>query len=134
MYPSHITSRRRIHISNSSMRCLTTSVDCCCTLPRMTSCQLAHFFPLSWKDHISHGYHVWHACNSKDQVRVALHLKAMPIPLEADCMKFQPFLGWRPASTTHYNKIITWADSPICKGLRANTLGRFNNSSIIQRI
>ena len=27
----------------------------------------------------------------------------------ADCMKFQPFLGWRLASTTHYSKIITRA-------------------------
>jgi hypothetical protein len=27
-----------------------------------------------------------------------LHLEAGPIPLEADCMKFQPFLGWRLAS------------------------------------
>jgi len=44
-------------------------------------------------------------CNSV--VRAALHLEAGPIPIEADCMKFQPFLGWRPASTTHYNKIIT---------------------------
>ena len=26
-----------------------------------------------------------------------------PIPLEADCMNFQLFLGWRLASTTHYN-------------------------------
>jgi hypothetical protein len=40
-------------------------------------------------------------------VRAALHLEAGPNPLEANCMKFQPFLGWRPASTTHYNKIIT---------------------------
>jgi hypothetical protein len=39
--------------------------------------------------------------------RAALHLEARPIPLEADCMKFQPLLGWRLASTTHYNKIIT---------------------------
>jgi hypothetical protein len=51
-------------------------------------------------------------------LRAALHLEAGPIPLEADCMKFQPFLGWRPASTTHYNKIIMGANFPICKGLR----------------
>jgi hypothetical protein len=37
------------------------------------------------------------------KLRAALHLEAGPIPLEADCMKFQLFLGWRPASTTHYN-------------------------------
>jgi hypothetical protein len=64
-------------------------------------------------------------------IRAALHLEAGPIPLEADCMKFQPFLGWRPASTTHYGKIITGANFPICKGLRAKKLGRFNESSII---
>jgi hypothetical protein len=28
-------------------------------------------------------------------LRAGLHLEAGPIPLEADCMKFQPFLGWR---------------------------------------
>jgi hypothetical protein len=67
-------------------------------------------------------------------LRVALHLEAMPNPLEANCMKFQPFLGWRPASTSHYNKIITWSNFPICKGLRAKKLGRYNKSSIIQRI
>jgi hypothetical protein len=67
-------------------------------------------------------------------LRAALHLEAGPILLEADCKKFQPFLGWRPASTTHYNKIITGTNFPICKGLRAKKLGRFNKSSIIQRI
>jgi hypothetical protein len=67
-------------------------------------------------------------------LRAALHLEAGPILLEADCMKYLPFLGWRPASTTHYNKIITWANFRICKGLRVKKLGRFNNSSIIQRI
>jgi hypothetical protein len=56
-------------------------------------------------------------------LRAALHLEAGPNPLEADCMKFQPFLGWRPASTTHYNKIITGANIPICKGLRVKKLG-----------
>jgi hypothetical protein len=35
--------------------------------------------------------------------RFNLHLEAGLIPLEADCMKFQPLLGWRLASTTHYN-------------------------------
>jgi hypothetical protein len=67
-------------------------------------------------------------------LRAVLHLEAGPNPLEADCMKFQPFLGWRPASTTHYNKIITGANFPICKGLRVKKLGRSNKSSIIQRI
>jgi hypothetical protein len=71
-----------------------------------------------------------HTCS----LRAALHLEARPIPLEADCMKFQPFLGWRPASTTHYNKIITGANLSICKGLRVKKLGRFDKSSIIQRI
>jgi len=63
-----------------------------------------------------------------------MHSKAMPIPLEVDCMKFQAFLGWRPASTTHYNKITTRATFFICKGHRAKKLGRFHKSSIIQRI
>jgi hypothetical protein len=49
-------------------------------------------------------------------------------------MKFQPFLGWRPASTIHYNRIIMGANFPICKGLRVKKLGRFKKSSIIQRI
>ena len=70
----------------------------------------------------------WHV------LRAALHLEAGPIPLEADCMKFQPFWGWRPASTKHYNKIIMGANFPICKGLRAKKLGWFNKSSIIQLI
>jgi hypothetical protein len=58
----------------------------------------------------------------------------MPIPLEADCMKFQPFFGLEAGLTAHYNKIITGANLPICKGLRAKNLGRFNNSRITQRI
>jgi hypothetical protein len=66
--------------------------------------------------------------------RAALHLEAWPIPLEAECMKFQPLLSWRPASTTHYNTIITGANFLICKDLRAKKLGRFSKSSIIQRI
>jgi hypothetical protein len=49
--------------------------------------------------------------------RAALHLEARPIPLEVDCMKFQPFLGWRPTSTTHYNMIITGAIFPYVKAL-----------------
>jgi hypothetical protein len=49
-------------------------------------------------------------------LRAALHMEAMPIPLEANCMKFQPFLGWRPALTAHYNKIKTGAKFPICEG------------------
>ena len=73
----------------------------------------------------------WNPCSL---VRVALHHEAMPIPLEADCMKFQPFLGWKLASTTYYSKILTGANFPICKGLRTKKQGRFNKSSIIQRI
>jgi hypothetical protein len=57
------------------------------------------------------------------ETKGALHLEARPNPLQADCMKFQPFLGWRPASTTHYNKIIMGANFSICKGLRAKKLG-----------
>jgi hypothetical protein len=64
-------------------------------------------------------------------LRADIHLEAEPISLEANCMQFQPFLGWRPASTTHYSKIIMGADFPICKGLEAKKLGRFNKSSII---
>jgi hypothetical protein len=63
------------------------------------------------------------------RLRAALHLEAAglqleagPIALEVNCMKFQVLLGWRPASTTHYNKIITWANFPICKGLRKKFL------------
>jgi hypothetical protein len=67
-------------------------------------------------------------------LRAALHQEVGPNPLEADCMQFQPFLGWRPASSTHYNKIITGSNLPISKGLRAKKVGRFNKSSIIQRI
>jgi hypothetical protein len=39
------------------------------------------------------------------RTRVALLLEAMPIPLEAHRMKFQPLLGSRPASTTHYLRL-----------------------------
>ena len=67
-------------------------------------------------------------------LRAALHLEAGPIHLEANWMKFQPFLGWRPASTTHYNKIIAGVNFLICKGLRTKKLGRFNISSIFRRI
>ena len=63
-------------------------------------------------------------------LRIALHLEAGPNPLETDYMKFQPFLGWRPASTTHYNKIITRVDFLIYKGLRAKKLGRFNGRTL----
>jgi hypothetical protein len=38
---------------------------------------------------------------SEERIRAALHLETRPIPLEADCMKFQPFLGWRLVLTTH---------------------------------
>ena len=65
-------------------------------------------------------------------LRAALHVEAGSISLEADCMKFKPLLGWRLASTTHYNKIIIGANFPICKGLRAKKLGRYNKHSIIQ--
>ena len=64
----------------------------------------------------------------------ALHLKAGPIPFEVECMKFQPLLGWRLASTTHYNKIITRIDFSIRKGLWAKKPSRFNKSNIIQWI
>ena len=37
------------------------------------------------------------------RLSASLHLEAGPIPLESDCMKFQPFLGGRPA------------DFPTCK-------------------
>jgi hypothetical protein len=46
----------------------------------------------------------------KSNLRSALHLEAGPIPLQANCIKFQPLLGWRLASTIHYEKIITWAN------------------------
>jgi hypothetical protein len=52
-------------------------------------------------------------------LRAALHLEAKPIPLEVDCMKFQPLLDWRLTSTKHYNKIITGANFPICKDIMA---------------
>jgi hypothetical protein len=67
-------------------------------------------------------------------LRAALHLEAGPIPLEADCMKFQPLLGGRPTSTIHFNKIIMVANFPICKGLRVKKLGQSNESSIVQWI
>jgi hypothetical protein len=67
-------------------------------------------------------------------VRAPLHLEAGPIPLEADCMKFQPLLGWRSASTTYYNKVTTGGNFSTCKGHRAKKPCRFNKSSIIQRI
>jgi hypothetical protein len=35
-------------------------------------------------------------------LRAVTHLEAGPNSLEPDCMKFQPFLVWRRASTTHY--------------------------------
>jgi hypothetical protein len=63
------------------------------------------------------------AIDAVEYIRAALHLEAGQIPLEADCMKFQPFLGWRPASTTHYDKIITGANFSIRKGLGAKKLG-----------
>jgi hypothetical protein len=39
----------------------------------------------------SHGHGSWLVCEVA--LRAALYLKAGPIPLEADCMKFQPLLG-----------------------------------------
>jgi hypothetical protein len=56
-------------------------------------------------------------------LRAALHLEAGQNPHEADCMKVQPFLGWGPASTTHYNKIVAGGNFLICKGLRAKKIG-----------
>jgi hypothetical protein len=74
-------------------------------------------------------------CDFAKTLRAALHLEARPIPLEADCMKFQPFLGWRLASTTHYNKIITGINFfPYVKGLKAKNPSPFSKASIIQRI
>jgi hypothetical protein len=64
----------------------------------------------------------WAVVKKLGCLRAALHLEAGPIPLEADCMKFQLFLGWKPVSTTHYNQIITGANFSICKGLRAKKL------------
>ena len=61
-------------------------------------------------------------CHMQDtaSLMAALHLEAGTNPLEAHCMKSQPLLSWRPASTTHYNnKIVTGANFPIWKGLRA---------------
>ena len=99
----------------------------------------------------------------KKNIMAALHLEPGPILLEADCMKFQPFLGWRPASTIEElrspggagvnkvsvrktslaipptfnytkNKIIMGVNFFICKGVRVKKLGRFNKYSIMQRI
>jgi hypothetical protein len=64
------------------------------------------------------------------KIMAALHLETGPIPLEAKCIKFQPLLGRRPALTTHYNKIITRANFPICKGLRDKKPRQFKKSSI----
>jgi hypothetical protein len=47
-------------------------------------------------------------------------------------MECKPFLGWRPSSITHYNKVIAGGNSFICKGLRVKKLGRFNKYSINQ--
>ena len=41
-----------------------------------------------------------------NHLRAALYLEARPINLQADCTKFKPLLGWRPASSSHYNKIM----------------------------
>jgi hypothetical protein len=59
-------------------------------------------------------------------LRATLYLEVGAIPLEADCMKLQPLLGWRPASTTHYNQIKMGANFPIFKGLETKKLVRFN--------
>jgi hypothetical protein len=73
------------------------------------------------------------AHSSPGVLRAPLHLEAGPITLEADCMKIQFFLGWRPASTTHYNNkmFIKGPNLPICKGLTVKKLSRFNKSNII---
>jgi hypothetical protein len=52
-----------------------------------------------------HGHGSWLMCEVT--LRAALHLEAGPIPLEADCMKCQPFWGWRLASISHYSEILT---------------------------
>ena len=46
-----------------------------------------------------HGHGSWLMCEVT--LRAALHLEAGPIPLEADCMKFQPFMSWRPTRGDH---------------------------------
>ena len=76
---------------------------------------------------------MWCRTNIQHKLKATLHLEARPIRLEANCIKSQPFLGWRPASTTHSIKIIMRANFPICKGLRAKKWDQFNKSSIIQR-
>jgi hypothetical protein len=68
---------------------------------------------------------------SQMTIKATLHLEAKPIPLEADCMKFQPLLCWRLASTIHNNKIKMGDTFLIYKGLRAKKPCGFNKSSII---
>jgi len=71
------------------------------------------------------------------QLRAALHLEATPIFLEANCTKIQPFLGWRLAWTTHYNKIIMGANSRICKvvsGEFCRGTGLFSNFLKVTRL
>ena len=68
------------------------------------------------------------------RLRVDLHLEAWPILLRVDCMKFQPFLGWRSVSTTHYKKPITWTNFLIWEGHRTKKPSIFNKSNIIQRV
>ena len=47
-------------------------------------------------------------------------LPSIPCSLEfRAALHLETLLGWRLASTTHYNKIITEANFPIWKGLRA---------------
>jgi hypothetical protein len=60
-------------------------------------------FGLVQRTSLSGIYHL--AQIKRAPLRVALHPEVGPIPLEADCMKFQPLLGWRPASTTHYIRL-----------------------------
>jgi len=69
------------------------------------------------------------------RTRVALHLEARPIPLEAHRMKFQPLLGSRPASTTHYLRLYRGLIFSFVKALiRAKKPCQFNKYSKILRI
>jgi hypothetical protein len=102
-----------------------------CTTPGYCRRQTLYFMDFYWFLHELQK--AWSPARSWRQNKTLLymHLEAGPIPLMADCIKFQPLLGWRPASTTHYNKIMTGANFLICEGLRVKKPGRFNKSSII---
>jgi hypothetical protein len=74
------------------------------------------------------------ASRCKTALKATLHLEIRPFPLEADCTKFEHFLGWRLASTTHYNEIIMRANFAIRKGLRAKKPSRFNKYNKISTL